>query len=359
MDVRIIGAGVQGLSVGIVLQEIGYKTKILSKDFPYVDSTDVHKTATNYAAASVYPAKVKTQHDTDELVKECETLFTPFYKQENVPVRRHQHFYISEQNGLQTNINRMNALDLDSYGKRYVPTRRNRSANSGFVCDELFVEMSDYIPQLYETYLAKGGEIEGTKINSEELDDLSDTKIINCTGYGSKELFNDKSMIALKGHLIKIPYSGNKPLSFSYTYDPNDYDNSVYMYPRKESILFGGSQLEGQVIDGEWTGEEPENTITVNGVEIPERIYEVNKDITDQYAHLDLDSADATYGYRPYRKEGVRIEEDNNIIHNYGHGGAGVTLSWWSAMKVAQIYDNNVSSDILPTIAESMAQENS
>ncbi len=46
-------------------------------------------------------------------------------------------------------------------------------------------------------------------------------------------------------------------------------------------------------------------------------------------------------GLRPYRPQGFRIEHerlaDRDIVHNYGHGGAGVTLSWGSAEAVFEI----------------------
>jgi len=52
----------------------------------------------------------------------------------------------------------------------------------------------------------------------------------------------------------------------------------------------------------------------------------------------DLTEADvkkAMVGLRPYRKGDVRVEaqevDGRHIIHNYGHGGAGVTLSWGSS----------------------------
>ena len=45
-------------------------------------------------------------------------------------------------------------------------------------------------------------------------------------------------------------------------------------------------------------------------------------------------------GLRPSRTE-VRLEEEiigsTRVIHNYGHGGAGVTLSWGCADEVVSI----------------------
>ena len=45
-------------------------------------------------------------------------------------------------------------------------------------------------------------------------------------------------------------------------------------------------------------------------------------------------------GLRPYRKKGFRIEMetdgDKTIIHNYGHGGCGITLCWGSALKAVE-----------------------
>lgn len=50
-------------------------------------------------------------------------------------------------------------------------------------------------------------------------------------------------------------------------------------------------------------------------------------------------------GIRPFRKTGIRIEaeqiEDKLIIHNYGYGGSGLTLSFGGVQEVLEIIANN------------------
>jgi D-amino-acid oxidase len=47
---------------------------------------------------------------------------------------------------------------------------------------------------------------------------------------------------------------------------------------------------------------------------------------------------------RPGRKEGVRLERETveggfHIIHNYGHGGAGMSLAWGCATDVLNLVE--------------------
>jgi len=46
-------------------------------------------------------------------------------------------------------------------------------------------------------------------------------------------------------------------------------------------------------------------------------------------------------GVRPYRKATYRLEPetvgDKYVVHNYGHGGAGITMSWGCARVVRDI----------------------
>jgi hypothetical protein len=54
-------------------------------------------------------------------------------------------------------------------------------------------------------------------------------------------------------------------------------------------------------------------------------------------------------GYRPVRDpdgDGVRLElaqeAGRSVVHNYGHGGAGITLSWGCVLRVARILDDRL-----------------
>lgn len=52
-------------------------------------------------------------------------------------------------------------------------------------------------------------------------------------------------------------------------------------------------------------------------------------------------------GLRPYRKTGIRLEsesyQDKLIIHDYGHGGSGISLSWGSARRSLKILEEALS----------------
>jgi glycine/D-amino acid oxidase-like deaminating enzyme len=50
-------------------------------------------------------------------------------------------------------------------------------------------------------------------------------------------------------------------------------------------------------------------------------------------------------GLRPFRHGGIRLEKElyknKVIIHNYGHGGSGITLSWGSCQRAVQLFEQS------------------
>jgi D-amino-acid oxidase len=356
MQHAIIGGGVQALSTGILLEYLGHDTEMVSEDFSYLDGADTPTVSTDYAAASIYPVQIASDYSEDELIERAESTFEPFYRTDGVPVRKHTHYYLYEEPHAEPNPDRMAVQDVTEYDDD-LPSRTGETVQGGYVCKEYFVEMPEYVPQLYETYLALGGETEQRTVTADEVDDLAPDTVFNCSGYGSRELFGDESMRAIKGHILQVPYDGEEPLPFSYTYTPSDYGHYAYMYPRKDTVLFGGSYLEGDIVDGEWHGESPEQPMTVDGHTIPERLYTVTEDIMGEYVDITPDNITAKYGFRPYRADGMRVEAEDGVVHNYGHGGSGVSMSWWSALQAVQ-HVADASEEVLPEVATALAQSN-
>ena len=358
MNCKIVGGGVQGLSTGILLEYLGHKTEIITKNVPYVDGDDIPTVATDYAAASIYPVKIESNYSEDELIRFAERTFKPFFETSGIPVRKQTHYYLYEDEKHISLPDRMNVVSVSDY-EGDLPHRPENEVSSGYVCDEYFVEMPVYVPLLYETYRSLGGSISKQEVSKDDVNRLLDSNIVfNCSGYGSKILFNDDSMRAVKGHIVETACDQDTPLDFAYTYTPSDYGHYTYMYPRDGSVIFGGTYLEGDIIDGKWEGEEPTDPINRDGERIPERVYEVNKSIMNSFADVAVDDVSVKYGFRPYREAGMRVEQDDSgVIHNYGHGGAGVSMSWWSAINAVSNIDT-VSESVLTDVSTKMAQVN-
>lgn len=357
MTCFIIGSGVQGLSTGILLEHLGYKTEILTKNIPYVDGDDIPTVSTDYAAASIYPVKIAAEYSEDELIRNAERTFEPFFNTPDVPVRKQTHYYLYEQDNGITLPERMNITHIDEYEDE-LPSREQFTVQDGYVCEEYFVEMPEYIPLLYELYKELGGEITKQHVTRNDITELNDSGIVfNCSGYGSKSLFDDDSMKAIKGHILETDVETDieTPLSFAYTYTPRTYNHYTYMYPRRNSVIFGGSYLEGDIINGEWVGESPEKPINVDGDVIPQRLYRVNQEIMSRFTGITVNDLSVKHGFRPYREDGMRIEQDEDgVIHNYGHGGSGVSMSWWSALKAINHIDS-ASESVLHTVSSEIS----
>jgi D-amino-acid oxidase len=64
--------------------------------------------------------------------------------------------------------------------------------------------------------------------------------------------------------------------------------------------------------------------------------------------NAELDAAEPVrVGLRPVRPRNVRLETEpgTHIVHNYGHGGSGVTFSWGCALEVVDRVENLLSAN--------------
>jgi D-amino-acid oxidase len=168
--------------------------------------------------------------------------------------------------------------------------------------------------------------------------------IVNCSGLGAKDL-GDSSVYPLRGALIRIRNNGCliPPITKAYCVSHNDSlpgQNMIYIIPRGEKFALLGGLAEPH----EWNEQigldnyEPIRQIFKRCVRFLRRL---------EQAEIDLDCP-VKVGLRPMRQENIRLELESGtrVIHNYGHGGSGVTFSWGCAEEVAALVESHGSAPV-------------
>ena len=107
----------------------------------------------------------------------------------------------------------------------------------------------------------------------------------------------------------------------------------VFVLPRGEDKLW----LGGMVQPNQW-----DRDLTLDYPPIRRMFEKVKEFYPPLRNYGDDDVEQVLVGLRPARKGNVRLEWDPvcpSILHNYGHGGSGVTFSWGCAMEASAMVD--------------------
>jgi D-amino-acid oxidase len=159
--------------------------------------------------------------------------------------------------------------------------------------------------------------------------------LVNCTGLGAREL-GDSSVYPLRGALVRLRTGGrNIPATTqSHCLAPNRTDPGspfVFIVPRGPDTLVLGGLAEAD----QW-----DVRISLDSHDPIRAMYERCLEFLPALRALEMDPIEPLrVGLRPCRPQNVRLEYEagTRIIHNYGHGGSGVTLSWGCAREVADL----------------------
>jgi D-amino-acid oxidase len=190
------------------------------------------------------------------------------------------------------------------------------------------IDMPVYLGYLTQRLSAAGGTLEyGARISAEQLPDLARVTV-NCTGLGSRDLVADDSLLGVRGDLIAVDNPGIKRFFAEHTDEMRD---QTYILPQGPShVLLGGTAREGD------TSRAPDAEIAAG--------------IIARCAAIEPSLAGATVrehrvGIRPSRPL-VRVAREDfdtwTLVHNYGHGGGGVSLSWGCAEEVLELVEKAV-----------------
>jgi D-amino-acid oxidase len=184
--------------------------------------------------------------------------------------------------------------------------------------------MQRYLPWLRDRCEARGVRFEERTVRGwGQLLDRYDL-VVNCTGLRATELVTDRELYPVRGQYLILRPGAEVPTT--YVGDDEHPEGMAYMIPRDGEVLVGGT-------------EEPEEW-SLDFVASPEDILRR----ASQFVSVDLTAMEVVrqvVGLRPARRSGrVRLGRDideSRVIHNYGHGGSGYSLSWGCAEEVATL----------------------
>jgi D-amino-acid oxidase len=308
-EVVVIGCGVIGLSTALRLREAGLDARIVAADPP-------QKTTSAVAAAIWYPYKAYPERDVlrwgrrtfevlEELVTEPKT---GVQMREGLELRRGR---AGEPwwAGAVPGVRRCTEDELP-------PGYRDGHA---FVVP--VVEMPVYLRYLRDRFAAAGGTVERRLVS--HMDELAGEAalVVNCAGLGAREMVGDASMAPIRGQVLRV----RNPGLDRFFLDEDDPEGVTYIVPRSEDCVLGGTADEGA-----WETEPDPGTAAA---------------ILRRCSALEPRLAGAEVlghgvGLRPGRPE-VRLEREAgdglSVVHNYGHGGSGVTLSWGCAEEALRL----------------------
>ncbi|WP_155055428.1 FAD-dependent oxidoreductase [Streptomyces blattellae] len=185
-----------------------------------------------------------------------------------------------------------------------------------------FVDMPVYLDHLRRRFSDLGGAVEQRVVHS--LDEFADAAaVVNCAGMGAVGLAEDSTLRPIRGQHVVVENPG---ITEFFSEDTGLSPDLVCIYPHGDTVVLGGTAIDG---DGDLSDD-----------------VAAAKSIIERCAAVEPRLADARViehrvGIRPTRSE-VRVESGRckggvPVIHNYGHGGAGVTLSWGCAREVARL----------------------
>lgn len=220
----------------------------------------------------------------------------------------------------QDEISRFSAMDNPDVALR-LPIRW------GYRIEAPAATMDRYLPWLMERVLAKG--VKHISRRLEHVEQALDygVLIVNCSGYGARELTPEAGISPVKGQYVVYANQEGGPIE--YIGDDDHPDETSYLISRSGEVIIGGT---------EEYGDDTEN-FTRSADELLDRIAPFEPWVRRLRGMTPLISR---VGLRPFREKGVLLKLQRQpsgtpVIHNIGHGGSGFSLSWGCANEVRNL----------------------
>ncbi|GAA4625962.1 FAD-dependent oxidoreductase [Actinoallomurus vinaceus] len=307
----MIGSGVSGLTTAVRLAETGRKVVIWTAQPP-------HRTTSAAAGAIWGPYLVEPWDRVLEWSRQSLIEFRKLAEDPRTGVR------------MTTGIEASRRPMAEPPWASLVPNmERWGDLPNGFVDGFRYtvpvIDMPVYLSYLHQRLVTAGGTIEIRPVHTLEEAPVAEA-VVNCSGLGAKELVPDHDLRPIRGEIVIIKNPG---IDEFFSEDTGLSAELCCIYPHGSTAVLGGT-AEDNDLGGGRNANRARSIVARCAAVIP--------------AIADAQVIDHRVGFRPTRPS-VRVQETAvsagaRLIHNYGHGGAGVTLSWGCAEAVSRIIDD-------------------
>jgi D-amino-acid oxidase len=300
--VIVVGAGVVGLSCAVRLLESGHRVSVVARDLPL-------ETTSAVAGGLWYPHRA---YPFERVVAWSATTYAELAR-----LAEDESYGVDLREG--TELLRTDAPP--PWWAEAVP-RLSRAASvpPGYAAGRTFVapvaDMPVYLRRLQARVEELGGTV--TRMALSALPDQADV-VVNAAGLGARLLGEDGSVLPVRGQVVVLEQVGLTRWLL-------DGAGPTYVLPRRHDVVVGGTDEEGV-----WDRSTDDGTAKELLVRARDLVPELRGARVLRHR----------VGLRPARPsvrvEAVTTASGARVVHCYGHGGAGVTLSWGCADEVAAL----------------------
>jgi D-amino-acid oxidase len=307
--VVVVGAGVAGLTTAILLAEAGTPVHVIAEQVPGL---------TSLAAGAMWgPYLVEPKDKVDRWGQRSLEVFRELAKDPATGVRL--------TSGIEASCEAEPPPDWAATLPGFRPCEAAElpvGFTSGYRFTVPLIDMPVYLNRLLRRFREAGGTVEERRLTS--LAEAGPAVVIvNCSGLGSRALVPDPGLRPIRGQHVVVTNPGLRDF---FSKDTGSSPDLLCFYPHGDTVVLGGTAVDGEGSLEANAGAAAGILARCTGIEprlAAARILEHR------------------IGARPTR-EAVRVEVERHddgtlVVHNYGHGGAGVTLSWGCAEEVQRL----------------------
>jgi D-amino-acid oxidase len=338
--VCVVGSGIIGLGSALHFLRNGHRVTIVSSPTHFMPTSPVSAAFWfPYACSLSVEQEIALAEPTYRFLKEC-----MLSRDSGISIRKGRAYFDETVEPAETTTPWWAEMDTNfrQLASNEIPPslRENQSVGpiiGGWYFEVPVIHIPTFLSWLQREVEALGGEVKEHRVASFNEIDASYDWIVNCAGGWATHLTSDPVLVGYQGTVIDLP---GEPLGDELLFLEKGKSSNLptYIVPQGLRTILGGTFKPITQPGEAWqTGSDGATQQWVGTEDDVRGIIERCQIVSGKAVPLTPGSSwKSKAGLRPVRSDSPpRIEMDSNsprvIVHNYGHGGSGVTFFWGSA----------------------------